>query len=77
MPGTAWLRENADKLIDCPIGKVTESACNKRVQALKNPGLWRGAYHYYKCLECPRSGITDGSVLAYKNFEIEQEGGGR
>lgn len=74
MTGTEWLKQNADKLTDCPLGKVTLTACRKRVRILKTPGLWKAAYQFHKCIECPQSGIDDASALFYRNFEIEQEG---
>lgn len=73
MTGTEWLERNKEKLIDCPLGRVTESACKKRVYMLKHPHLWKQGYNYYGCDGCPRSEITDISALAYRNYQILEE----
>jgi hypothetical protein len=62
MSGSEWLKANQGQLIDCPMGKITKASCAKRVALFKTPKVFERPYYtyqYYKCLECPVSGMSD------------------
>ena len=78
MNGTDWLEANKDLLVaDCPIGRVTRSACARRVAILKNPATWIGGYNCFKCFSCKHSGLTAQSaeMADFRNWQFDSEGG--
>ena len=76
MPGTAWLEANRELLADCPMGKITKAACERRVAIFKEPkNLERPyySYQYDKCFDCPLSGLADKS-LDYRKIDMGEGG---
>ena len=74
MNGSEWLVANAGQLrTDCPIGRITVTACMKRVEALKKPGHFGVGIplnrSHNKCFDCEHGGFTD-ETKAKSEFEL-------